>query len=530
MGRGLTTGERSALEARALRKTFAGGLALDGVDLRIGTGEIHALLGENGSGKSTLIKIVSGYHRPDPGSVVELGGEALHFGDPASSARLGARFVHQDLGLVETSSILDNLAVVVGFPTRLGTIRGSAARELTRSALERVELDLDPQTLISSLSPAQKTGVAVARALLPVGGREARLLVLDEPTARLPEQEVARLLSIVRTVAANGVGVLYVTHRLDEVFDVAETASVLRDGRKVFEGPVASLTRDSLLGHLFGSAIEKVHRHDASLDGEVILDVRNVGSEALADVSFAVRRGEVVGVAGITGSGRDALCATLFGARPRDTGEVRVDGHVVRAGNPSAAMERGVAFVPAERKIQGAFLGLTARENIAIGDLPRFWRLPVLRRKAEAAAVAGWFERFDIRPGSGTDRLVSTFSGGNQQKIVFGKWFQRGPVVFLLDEPTQGVDVGAKGELHRCLADAAANGAAVLMSSSDTDELTTACSRVIVLRGGALVADLTGDAITPHEIARAALGIGVGDPAEQPSDQSFENESSTFAS
>ncbi len=525
MGRGLTSGERSVLEARALRKTFAGGLALDGVDLRIAAGEIHALLGENGSGKSTLIKIVSGYHRPDPGSVVELGGERLHFGDPASSARLGARFVHQDLGLVETSSILDNLAVVVGFPTRLGTVRRSAARELTRSALNRVQLDLDPEALIGSLSPAQKTGVAVARALLPVGGSEARLLVLDEPTARLPEQEVARLLSLVRTVAADGVGVLYVTHRLDEVFDIADRASVLRDGCKVFEGPVASLTRDSLLGHLFGSAIEKVRRDEAPVDGEVLLDVRNVGSEALADVSFVVRRGEVVGVAGITGSGRDALCATLFGARPRDAGEVRVDGHVVPPGRPSAAMERGVAFVPAERKIQGAFLGLTARENIAIGDLPRFWRLPVLRRKAEAAATAGWFERFDIRPSTGGERLVSTFSGGNQQKIVFGKWFQRGPEVFLLDDPTQGVDVGAKAELHRCLAVAAANGAAVLMSSSDTDELTTVCSRVIVLRDGAVVADLTGNAITPHDIARAALGIGAGDPTDQPS----ENESRTFS-
>ena len=504
-------GERSVLDARALRKTFAGGLALDGVDLRIGAGEIHALLGENGSGKSTLIKIVSGYHRPDPGSVVELGGERLHFGDPASSARLGARFVHQELGLVETSSILDNLAVVVGFPTRLGTIRRSAARNLTRTALARVDLDLDPDTLISALSPAQKTGVAVARALLPVGTSEAKLLVLDEPTARLPEQEVARLLSLVRAVAANGVGVLYVTHRLDEVFDVAHTASVLRDGHKVFEGPVASLTRERLLGHLFGIARPKAVRHEDSSNGEVLLDVRNVHSEALANVSFVVRSGEVVGVAGITGSGRDALCATLFGARPRDTGEVQVAGRRVAAGRPTAAMERGVAYVPAERKIQGVFLGLTARENIAIGDLPRFWRLPILRRGAEAAATSGWFERFDIRPGAGNERLVSTFSGGNQQKIVFGKWFQREPVLFLLDEPTQGVDVSAKGELHRCLADAAANGAAVLMSSSDTDELTSACSRVIVLRNGALIAELTGADITPHTIARAALGIDAHD-------------------
>lgn len=526
MGRGLTTGERSVLDARTLRKTFAGGLALDGVDLRIAEGEIHALLGENGSGKSTLIKIVSGYHRPDTGSSVELGGEHLHFGDPASSARLGARFVHQDLGLVETSSILDNLSVVVGFPTRFGTVRRNAARELTHSALARVDLDLDPDMMVGALSPAQKTGIAVARALLPVGGREAKLLVLDEPTARLPEQEVERLLSLVRTVAANGVGVLYVTHRLDEVFDVAETASVLRDGRKVFEGPVASLTRESLLVHLFGAARPKIAAHETDGFGDVLLDVRNVGSEALTDVTFTVRRGEVVGVAGITGSGRDALCGTLFGARPRDTGEVHVDGHLVTSGRPTSAMERGVAYVPAERKIHGAFLGLTARENISIGDLPRFWRLPSLRRSAESKATARWFEQFDIRPGVGSERLVSTFSGGNQQKIVFGKWFQRTPMVFLLDEPTQGVDVGAKGELHRCLADAAANGSAVVMSSSDTDELTSACSRVIVLRNGKLVAELTGDQITPHEIARAALGIGADDTHVL----SLENESSTSIS
>ena len=521
-------GERSVLEVRALRKTFAGGRALDGVDLHIAEGEIHALLGENGSGKSTLIKIISGYHRPDPGATVELGGESLTFGDSASSARLGARFVHQDLGLVETSSILDNLSVVVGFPTWFGTVRRLAARELTRSALERVELDLDPDTMVGSLSPAQKTGVAVARALLPVGGRDAKLLVLDEPTARLPEQEGARLLSLVKTVASNGVGVLYVTHRLDEVFDVAETASVLRDGRKVFEGPVATLTRESLLGHLFGAALPKLNVHEADASGDVLLDVRSIGSEALADVSFTVRRGEVVGVAGITGSGRDALCATLFGARPRDTGEVYVDGHVVTPGRPTAAMERGVAYVPAERKIQGAFLSLTARENISIGDLPRFWRLPSLRRSAESTATARWFEQFDIRPGAGSERLVSTFSGGNQQKIVFGKWFQRAPLVFLLDEPTQGVDVGAKGELHRCLADAAANGSAVLMSSSDTDELTSACTRVLVLRNGALVAELTGANITPHEIARAALGIGTSEISPDP--LSSENESSTVAS
>jgi ribose transport system ATP-binding protein len=349
-----------------------------------------------------------------------------------------------------------------------------------------------------------------------VGGGVARLLVLDEPTARLPEQEVERLLALVRNVAQKGIAVLYVTHRLDEVFDIAETATVLRDGKKVFEGTVASLTRESLLQHLFGTALEKgVAAIAVAPTTNPILRIRGLGSESLTHVSFDVHPGEIVGVAGITGSGRDALCATLFGARPRDAGEVRVQNQLVPPGRPTAAMGLGAAYVPAERKIQGAFLDLTARENVSISDLKSFWRLPTLRRRSETAAAKSWFDRFEIRPNTGIEQTVSTFSGGNQQKIVFGKWFQRRPTLFMLDEPTQGVDVGAKGELHRCLADAAAKGAAILMSSSDTDELTSTCSRVIVLRGGAIVAELVGSDINPHTIARASLGIGEHDIGER---------------
>lgn len=506
-----------ALEVRALSKTFAGGQALDEVDLHLAAGEIRALLGGNGSGKSTLIKVLSGYHRPDPGCSILVGGEPLQTGDPSSSLRLGARFVHQDLGLVESSSVLDNLAVGAGFPTRLGTIRSRHARRQARAALAQVELDLDPEQLVHTLTPAQKTGVAVARALQPNGERSARVLVLDEPTARLPDQEVARLLALVRAVARGGIAVLYVTHRLDEVFDLADTATVLRDGVKVFEGPVAGMTRDDLLHHLFGSALETA---DALVPVErttdPLLDVRGVCTEALAHLSFEVHPGEIVGVAGITGSGREALCATLFGARPRDRGEVRMNGQLVMSGRPDLAIASGTAYVPAERKIDGAFLDLTARENITIGDLRSFWRKPTLRRRLEDAAARKWFEQFEIHPGDGTERLMATFSGGNQQKVVFGKWFQQGPTVFLLDEPTQGVDVGAKAELHRCLSDAALAGAAVLMSSSDSEELIATCSRVIVLRNGSIVAQLVGADINAHLIARASLGIEEPETGETP--------------
>ena len=506
-----------ALEVRALSKTFAGGRALDEVDLNLAAGEIRALLGGNGSGKSTLIKVLSGYHRPDPGCSILVGGELLALGDPSSSLRLGARFVHQDLGLVESSSVLDNLGVGAGFPTRFGTIRTRDARRQARVALAQVELDLDPEQLVDTLTPAQKTGVAVARALQPIGERAARLLVLDEPTARLPDQEVERLLTLVRAVARGGIAVIYVTHRLDEVFNLADTASVLRDGVKVFEGPVAGLTRDDLLHQLFGSALETADAIAAvERTTEPLLDVRGLCSETLAHVSFDVHPGEIVGVAGITGSGREALCATLFGARPRDRGEVRMNGQLVVGGRPDLAIASGSAYVPAERKIDGAFLDLTARENITIGDLRSFWRAPALRRRTEDSAVRRWFDQLGIHPGDGTERSMATFSGGNQQKVVFGKWFQRGPTVFLLDEPTQGVDVGAKAELHRCLSDAAQAGAAVLMSSSDSEELTATCSRVIVLRNGSIVAELVGSDINPHLIARASLGIEGPENGENP--------------
>ncbi len=501
----------AALEVRELSKTFAGGRALVAVDLDVPAGQVHALLGENGSGKSTLIKSLSGYHRPDPGGVIRIGGAELTVGHPQSSHDLGARFVHQDLGLVEDVSIRDNLAFGPGFPTRLGTIRGRAARAQARAALDQMELDVDPGALVASLSPAQKTGVAVGRALMSEDAAPVRLLVLDEPTARLPEEEVEHLLSIVTTVARQGIGVLYVTHRLDEVFLVAHQATVLRDGRRVASEPVSGLTREELLQHLLGAALEKPHRlvsaRRSSVPAAPVLRLRGVRSEVLRDVDLEVSPGEVVGVAGITGSGRDALCATVFGARPRDGGTVTVAGTELPAGRPDRGMAAGVAYVPAERKLLGCFLDLGARENISVSSLPAFWRLPFLRRSAEVAAARRWFDRFGVRPADAVDKPMSAFSGGNQQKVVFGKWFQREPILFLLDEPTQGVDVGAKAGLHQALFEAAEAGAGVLMSSSDVDELVTACDRVVVLRGGRVVASLAGAEITVRALSRASLGI-----------------------
>ena len=511
-----------ALEISGLTKTFVGGYALRDVGLRIAAGEVHALLGENGSGKSTLIKTLSGFHDPDPGGSIRIGGAELPTGSAASSYAMGARFVHQDLGLVEGSSISDNLAFGAGFPTRFGTIDDRAARARARAALLGVGLELDPDRKVALLSPAEKTGVAVARALLEDATSPVHLLVLDEPTARLPEHEVESLLAIVRRVSAQGVGVLYVTHRLDEVFDVASVATVLRDGRHVITQAVADLTRESLLHHLLGAALEGQRRPPTHVDPAAapVLEIEKVCSESLHEVSFEVRPGEVVGIAGITGSGRESLVGTVFGARRRDRGEVRVDGVALRSGRPDLAMAAGVAFVPAERKAEGCFVDLPARENIGFGSLRKLWRWPSVRTRAERQLAETWFEKLDVRPRTGTERAMSTFSGGNQQKIVYGKWFERAPTLFLLDEPTQGVDVGAKAELHAALFAAAAQGAGVLVSSSDTEELVAICDRVLVLRLGEIVTVLVGDEITAHALTRAGLGID----AEPPVSTSLEGE------
>ena len=498
-----------ALDVAGLTKTFVGGRALSQVDLRIAAGEVCALLGENGSGKSTLIKVLSGYHSPDPGAVVRIGGQELEFTSPQSSYALGARFVHQDLGLVEESSIADNLAFGPGFPTRFGTVVERRARERARAALTAMGLDVDPGLKVGRLSPAQKTGVAVARALLRDDASPARLLVLDEPTARLPEEEVEQLLAIVRTVAANGIGVLYVTHRLDEVFDVAERAVVLRDGVRVVSEPVAGLTRDTLLAQLFGETLEKAHRRADQVAAETppVLRLTELRSEVLRGVSLDVRPGEIVGVAGVTGSGREALCATVFGARVFDDGQVEVRGEALPAHRPDLSIGRGVAYVPAERKLSGCFLDLPATENISVSSMTSVWRFPLLRRRTETQIARGWFERLGVRPVKAVGAPMSSFSGGNQQKIIYGKWFQRTPSLFLLDEPTQGVDVGAKAELHKALFRAAEEGAGVLVSSTDADELVTISDRVVVLLRGRVVATLEGRDLNVHELTRAALGI-----------------------
>ncbi len=499
----------SALLAEGLAKTFGGVRALKGVDLTIQPGEVHALLGENGSGKSTFIKILSGYHQPDGGRAA-IDGREVTLGSAESAYARGCRFVHQDLGLVGTSSVFDNVLLNAGFPSRFGTIRTREAMRSVREDLARVGLEqVDPRTPVSALTPALKTGVAVARALHSDVYHEAHLLVLDEPTATLPMNEVEHLLEVVRRVASTGVGVLYVTHRLDEVFEVADTITVLRDGVRIATQPTSTLNRRSLVNLLVGGELEEIHAESErvhSEHGEPILRVTDLVAGPISGVSLEVRSGDVVGIAGLTGSGRESLLSAIFGAQPREGGKVEVNGQELKADRPDLAMAQGLAYMPPDRKVQGAIMEFTARENIVITDLKPFWKGLRLRGRKEVGETRTWFSRLAVRPLHGVNQRFSSFSGGNQQKILFGKWLRRTPLVLLLDEPTHGVDVGAKAELHRQLLAAAEAGAGLVISTSDLDEIVALCHRVLVMRDGRLVAQLHGKEVTVANVTRESLG------------------------
>jgi ribose transport system ATP-binding protein len=501
------TRSEPALSVRDLSKAFPGTLALDHVALEIAPGEIHALVGHNGSGKSTLIKILAGCETPDPGSRITVNGEPLHPGSPHDSFLAGCRFVHQDLGLVDALSVADNISMVGGWPTRMGTIRAAAARRRARAALAAVDLELDPDQPVAELSPALRTGVAIARALQHDERAETAVLVLDEPTATLPLAEVETLHTLMRTVARSGVAILFVSHRLEEVLELADRVTVFRNGRNVTTEAAADLTHDEVVTAMLGFELEQVTAPPAQAEGRPgsgpVLQVEGLSAHVLRDFDLELHPGQVVGVAGIEGSGRDDLFPAIFGASERRAGTVSVAGRPVSGSGPRAALRAGIAYVPADREHLASLPGLSARENVTVADLPSISRAGAVRQGAEREDVHGWFERLDVRPQNAIEAPFESFSGGNRQKLVLARALRCKPSVLLLEEPSQGVDVGAQARLHREIIDFADAGGGVLVSSSDAEELARLCHRVLVIRGGRVVADLSQGRVSDTSISHA---------------------------
>jgi ribose transport system ATP-binding protein len=493
----------AALTVSGMSKSFAGPRVLDGVSLSIEPGEIRALVGENGSGKSTLIKILAGFHLPDEGSA-EVDGHPLHLGDGAASEALGLRFVHQDLGLVNNLDTVDNLALGVGYSSFRGGIRWRQERKRARKALAELGYHFDVRQTVDRLAMSERTAVAVARAM---GPRQTapRVLILDEPTANLPAAEAERLFALAKRVADSGVAVVFVSHHFDEVFGLAQSVTVLRDGKHVITRPVAGLTEDGLIELVIGRQLEQVE-HDAKAAERraVVLEAAGLGCGVLDDVDFAVHAGEIVGVAGITGSGRDEVARALFGGLDR-TGEVTINGAAVPPLRPDEAMGMGMGLVPAERHANAAFMASTLRENITVVRPGIHWRGGILRKSAERSDVAKWLERLDVRPRK-PEFAMADLSGGNQQKVVLARWLRLEPKVLVLDEPTQGVDVGAKSDIHKLVDEAAAQGTAVLVASTDHEELVRLCHRVLVFRRGRIADEISGGRMDHDVITAATIG------------------------
>jgi ribose transport system ATP-binding protein len=495
----------AALEVRALSKTFAGTTVLDGVDFDVRAGEVHALVGQNGSGKSTLIKVLAGFHDPDPGAAVKLDGRPLALHSTAASRAAGLRFVHQDLGLVGTLDTAENLALGRGYDTGFGgRIRWRAARREARERMRALGYDFDVRRPVAELAAAERTGIAIARALHD--WEQARILVLDEPTAALPRHEVAVLFEAVRRVRAQGLGVIYVSHRLDEVFDIGDRVTVLRDGKRVTTAGVDELDEEQLVSLMIGGANLRQPRARVAAGSDVVLSAHGICGVVVDNVDLTIHAGEVVGIAGLTGSGREEILPLLFGTVTRH-GEVAVREHAVEP-SPAASKRAGVALVPADRHAAGSVTSMTLGENCTLTDLRRHsWGPALLRRSEERTEVAGWITALDVRPPR-PEAVFASLSGGNQQKIVLAKWLRMKPAVLLLDEPTQGIDVHAKATIHALTRDVAAGGSAIVMASSDDAELCDTCDRVLVMRDGRVVAEVDGQRATPEEIARLQLGAG----------------------
>jgi ribose transport system ATP-binding protein len=490
-----------------LTKTFDGHKALDSVDLTVNRGEVHGLLGQNGSGKSTLVKILSGYHEPDPGGTLTVNGVPLDFPlRPATSRIAGMAFVHQDLGLAPEMTVIENLRVG-RFTTRLGwRIEWRSERRAAKSLLERHGVSAGPDDLVASLREVDRALLAIIRALEDLAHVDPGLLVLDEATAYLPRDGVERLFDTIRSIAAGGTSVLLVTHRLEEVQEITDRVTVLRDGARVGEALTASLNDTQLVRMILGFSLDELYPEPAGARGEVVFEAGDVSGSGVETFHIRIQAGEVVGVTGLLGMGWEDVPYLLFGAEPAASGwfATRQGRQSLVGLDPRRAMESGIALLPANRLRDGGLGDASVLENLTLATLGKYFSGGRLRRSRERNRVASVVEAFDVRPRD-PDRAFGTLSGGNQQKVIAGKWFETRPSVLLLHDPMRGVDVGARAQIFRVIREAAEAGAGIIIAASEYGDLVHLCDRVIVFRDGRGVSELRGGNLTLERLSHEAL-------------------------
>jgi len=490
------------VELRGIRKSYPGVVAADGVDLEVRAGEVLGLVGKNGAGKSTIIKMLAGLVQPDEGQI-RLDGEIVDLKSPQDSGRLGLAFVHQELELVPRLSVAENVFLGLGYPKR-GVVRWKVLRQRAAAVLARLGADFDPRVAVEELTVAQQRLVMLARGI----AADARMVVLDEPTASLTDDEIVQLFAVIGRLRDQGIAVVYVSHRLEEILELTDRVVVMRDGKVVEEDPTANLTRPALVAKITGVAAiqdeaqlsRRTHRTER---GDELLRLEHVATgTVLRDVSFSVHRGEILGLAGLVGSGRTEVARALFGVDRLTSGSVWMDGRPIKLRSPAEALGHGVVMLPEERKRLGNVIELSIQDNVTLPTLARYRAvkgLPISSARRERLAVARMIERLGIKTDSGR-KQVRLLSGGNQQKVVLAKWLLHGAEVFVFDEPTHGIDVQGKEDVYAVMDELAREGKAVVFISSEFPELISVCDRMIVMREGVSVAELDGEGATEDSI------------------------------
>ncbi|GLY71734.1 sugar ABC transporter ATP-binding protein [Actinoallomurus iriomotensis] len=482
-------------------KSFGAVQALRGVSLDLRGGEIHALAGENGAGKSTLVKILAGVHRPDEGTVL-LDGRPREFRGPGDAQQAGVAVIYQEPTLFPDLSVAENIFMGRQPRASFGRIDRRALRAETARLFERLGVALDPDRPARGLSIADQQIVEIAKAI----SRDARVLIMDEPTAALSGNEVARLFTVSRALQDQGCALLFISHRLEEIFEICQRVTTLRDGRLIATEDLDGLTPDDLVQRMVGRELDTLYPKQDTTLGDPVLEVSRLTREGVfTDVSFEVRAGEIVALAGLVGAGRSEVARAVFGIDRYDAGAVTVGGRRLPGGSPTAAMSAGIALVPEDRRQQGLVMDGSIERNIGLTQLSSLRRGPVISRKVERDRAADWAIRLQLKYARLSD-TVGVLSGGNQQKVVLAKWLSTEPVALIVDEPTRGIDVGTKAEVHRLLSQLAADGLAVLMISSDLPEVLGMADRVLVMHEGRLAAEIPRDEATEETVMAAATG------------------------
>ncbi|NRP72356.1 Galactose/methyl galactoside import ATP-binding protein MglA [Ensifer psoraleae] len=468
------------LSAEGVRKEFPGVVALDDVEFRLKRGTVHALMGENGAGKSTLMKILAGIYQPDQGEV-KLKGVDIRLKSPLDALENGIAMIHQELNLMPFMTVAENIWIRREPKNRFGFVDHGEMRRMTAKLFERLKIDLDPEIEVRHLSVANRQMVEIAKAV----SYESDVLIMDEPTSALTEREVAHLFEIIRDLRSQGIGIVYITHKMNELFEIADEFSVFRDGKYIGTHASSNVTRDDIIRMMVGREITQMFPKEEVPIGDVVLSVKNLTLNGVFhDVSFDVRAGEIVGVAGLVGSGRSNVAETLFGVTPASSGTIAIDGREIVIDNPNTAIRNRMAFLTEDRKDTGCLLILDVLENMQIAVLQdKYVKGGFVTEKDITAACEEMSRKLRVKTPNLQER-IENLSGGNQQKVLIGRWLLTNPRILILDEPTRGIDVGAKAEIHRLVTELARNGVAVIMISSEMPEVLGMSDRIMVMHEG----------------------------------------------